>query len=335
MNTKNVDKKRNKRIEKFKKLCCAGQGELKAKLKCVLQSMGYKDVNDEDGFLYAKGEIPVLLVAHMDTVHKVSPVVISIEEKEGETILSSPFGIGGDDRCGIYMILEIVKDMKCSVLFTEDEEIGCVGATAFADTQYVKNLNVNYIIEFDRRGHNDAVFYDCDNPDFEDFVTSTGFFETDFGSCSDISVIAPASGVAAVNLSCGYYEEHRATEYVNFNQMEAVIKAAKDLIAIEVDEPFEYVETEYYDDYGYGRYFGRGDYNGYGYPYGSSRYGRYMQKYLICYQDYDGKEDGIIVEGVSEDDATLEFLKQNDTVPYGHIISVFGENQLEKMGLKF
>ena len=74
---------------------------------------------------------------------------------------------------------------KCHVLFCEDEEVGCVGAKKF--TRGSLRPQVNYIVELDRRGSNDAVFYRCDNPEFEDFITSFGF-ETAGGSRSDISV---------------------------------------------------------------------------------------------------------------------------------------------------
>ena len=244
------EKKKTKRIEKFKGLCNMEQKELKAKLRNILGAEGYRDVKNEDGFLYAKGSVPVLLIAHMDTVHKVLPTFFTLACSSGKTILSSPFGIGGDDRCGIYMILEIIRELKCSVLFCEDEEVGCVGARKFSDTDYVKELGVNYIVEFDRRGKNDAVFYQCANEKFEEFVTED-FFELNFGSCSDISYVAPAAGIAAVNLSCGYYNEHTKGEYVIFEEMETVIEEAKKLIRKEVAEPFEYIKKSYSYGYGY------------------------------------------------------------------------------------
>ena len=43
------------------------QMELKKRLKAELKSRGYP-VTDKPGYLYAEGTIPVLLVAHMDTV---------------------------------------------------------------------------------------------------------------------------------------------------------------------------------------------------------------------------------------------------------------------------
>ena len=69
----------------------------------------------------------------------------------------SPQGIGGDDRAGVYMILEIIKQANCHVLFCEDEEIGDIGAKKFVKSNMP--LPVYYIIELDRQRHNDAVYY--------------------------------------------------------------------------------------------------------------------------------------------------------------------------------
>lgn len=51
-------------------------------------------------FLLVRDEVPVLLVAHLDTVHE-SPVRTICTSQQGN-ILMSPQGIGGDDRCGVY-----------------------------------------------------------------------------------------------------------------------------------------------------------------------------------------------------------------------------------------
>lgn len=211
------------------------QPQLKKALAKELGCLGYEPVNKK-GFLYAEGTIPVLLTAHMDTVHKEPVREICISE-DGD-IWMSPQGIGGDDRCGVHMILDIIQSSHCSVLFCEDEEIGSVGAREFIKSGFIPK--VNYIIELDRHGDNDAVFYDCANDDFEEFVTSFGT-KTNIGSFSDISVIAPALGVAAVNLSCGYHNEHNRYETISISQMNRIIGVVREMLATET-KPFEYVE---------------------------------------------------------------------------------------------
>ena len=98
----------------FENICRKSQKKLKKYVKNKLMET-HEDVTIGDGFVYAQGKFPVLLVAHMDTVHENLPTTIV---HDGD-IISSPNGIGGDDRCGIYMILEIIKKYHCSVLFCE------------------------------------------------------------------------------------------------------------------------------------------------------------------------------------------------------------------------
>lgn len=213
------------------------QMELKKTLKAELKSRGYP-ITDKPGYLYAEGTIPVLLVAHMDTVHR-QPVEQICYSADG-AVAMSPQGIGGDDRCGVWMILQILRTTNCHVLFCEDEEVGCIGAKKFTGGSL--RPQVNYIVELDRRGNNDAVFYRCDNPEFEDFVTSFGF-ETAGGSCSDISYIAPYLETAAVNISCGYYCEHQRHEYIHLEEIELNADRVAQMVT-QRTEHFEYMERQ-------------------------------------------------------------------------------------------
>ena len=237
-------------INKFQSICRMTQADLKKYVAKELK-ITHNKVISEDGFVYAQGTFPVLLVAHLDTVHKSLPTHILYDDKNDS--LSSPQGIGGDARCGVYMILELIKKHHCSVLFCEDEEIGAIGAEKFINTALAKKLQFNYIIEFDRRGKNDAVFYDCDNELFEEFITEE-YYKTSFGSFSDISVLAPFLCCAAVNLSCGYYNAHTTNEYVILSEMQESINAASKILArTNEDDAFEYIEAKYqsFGDYGW------------------------------------------------------------------------------------
>ena len=173
----------------------------------------------KNSYILVRGEAPIMLVAHLDTVHK-TPVKHICKTQNGG-ILMSPQGIGGDDRCGVYALVTVYEQsaVKPWLLFTCDEEVGGVGASAFC-TRFQKGKlpkkeleSLKMLVEIDRKGRNDAVYYDCDNPEFEEYITSKGF-ETDWGSFSDISLLAPALGVAAVNLSSGYYNAHTQHEYI-------------------------------------------------------------------------------------------------------------------------
>ena len=216
------------------------QTTLKAYLELQLQSRGYPTVNKK-GFLYAEGQIPVLLVAHLDTVHRQKAEIICFSENN--RFVMSPQGIGGDDRCGVYMIMEILKVLPCHILFCEDEEVGGRGAKAFAKSNIFPA--VNYIIELDRRGSNDAVFYHCHNPEFTEFVLGFGFTEKG-GTFSDISVIAPHLKTAAVNISAGYFNEHREHEYIDMLAVEYNIERIIDMLKTET-EHFDYITGSDYE----------------------------------------------------------------------------------------
>lgn len=211
--------------------------------KCILRKGAY---------ILVKGEAPVMLVAHMDTVHKY-PVRDICMSADGD-ILMSPQGIGGDDRCGVYALASCYEKspVKPWLLFTCDEETGGGGAKMFATDYLAKRLpkvlkGIKVLIEIDRRGSDDAVYYDCDNLDLEEYITSKGFV-SEWGSYSDICDIAPAMGVAAVNLSSGYYNAHTEHEYIVRSELLNTIDRVCSIIsdACEADFPrYEYIERLY------------------------------------------------------------------------------------------
>lgn len=232
--------------------------KLKKTLRSEMVKLGYKEsiLHNKADFLYAEGNAPYMLVAHLDTVHTNLPSIICYS-KDGDYMMS-PQGIGGDDRCGVYIILELLAKLpfKPYVLFTMDEEIGGLGASAFVDYMISHDIpELKYIIEYDRKGGEDCVFYRCDNLDFVDFVEGFGFKEA-YGTFTDISIIAPEFGVAAVNLSSGYYNPHTEHEYVSFNDMHRIIEQSLKMLQTEC-QAFEYKEiakshsySNYYDKYG-------------------------------------------------------------------------------------
>ena len=206
-------------------------------------------LSKKKSFILVSGEVPIMLLAHLDTVHQ-HPVKQICKTADGN-ILMSPQGIGGDDRCGVYALVKIYEsaEKKPWLLFTCDEEIGGVGAREFCAQHHKGNLpkgvdGMKLLVELDRKGKNDAVYYNCANNDFEKYITSQGFV-TQHGSFSDISLVAPELGVAAVNLSSGYYNAHTEHEYINLKQLNAVIEKVVSMISDAAKDDFpryEYIE---------------------------------------------------------------------------------------------
>lgn len=239
----------------FLNVCRLTEMELKKYLHARLKEFFNPEtiVNDE-GFLYVKGNLPVLVTAHMDTVHVKQCKKFYVRKENKQHIVTSPNGIGGDDRCGIHMILKLLeKGYRPYVLFCEQEEIGGVGSNLFCQERNLirEIMECKYLIELDRTNGNDAVFYDCENPDFTDYICKTTGYKEAFGSFSDISHLSPACKVASVNLSCGYYKAHTTNEYVNIEEMNHTIEVVEKLFSdIENVEQFEYIERyEYFNRY--------------------------------------------------------------------------------------
>lgn len=295
-------------------LCKMSQLQLKKHLARKLFTT-YPEVIDQDGFLYAQGTFPVLLVAHLDTVHEKLPTEILYDSENN--LLTSPQGIGGDDRCGVYMVLEIIKHFNCSVLFCEDEEKLGVGADKFTEAKFTSSLDFNYIIEFDRKNSNDAVFYDCDNPDFEKFITEDGFYKSAWGSFSDISIVAPYLECAAVNLSCGYYNPHTTAEYINLTEMEHSIAATLNILARTTEaDKFEYIEapktatSSKWWEYDWGE---------------PETYAPEESYFSIIFTDEDGSEKIFTTPAFTETEALGLFMMEHPTRCFNDVLDSYEE----------
>lgn len=305
-------KERKRTIAILKKICKKSQRELKRYAGDLLAGVGY-DVDSADGYLFAtkEGGAPVLLVAHLDTVHSEGVKWVSITGAK----LSSPQGIGGDDRAGVFAVLELAKKHGCAVLLTEDEEIGCVGANKFTLSKHVDAVaeGVKFIIELDRRGDRDAVFYDCANDDFTRLILSTGYYKEAIGSYSDISVIAPYIGVAGVNLSIGYYNAHTLGEYIDADAVNRSILEASKLIDKAVKK-YEYVPRqlsarEWWKDY-------RALYED------APRGEAVDTEYYIEFMDEAYNYKTAIIDATSEDEAVGIFLRKYSTLCYDDIYNI-------------
>ena len=205
----------------------------------------YSNIISTNDYIIAEGNIPVALVAHMDTVGTLPPENIFYDSKK--KVMWSPELLGADDRAGIYAIINIIESGYLPrIIFTRDEEKGALGATALTlDERVCPFSSCNCIIQLDRRGDKDSVYYDCDNKEFTKYIDSFGFKEA-YGTFSDISELAPAWGIAAVNLSVGYENEHTVAEYLKVKSLESTIEKVKRILDKANEMPaFAYVEKKY------------------------------------------------------------------------------------------
>ena len=230
----------------IKKLCSLDDKKLRNLLIKYLYNMNYNPKVSGKA-IYAEGELPICLIAHMDTVFFHCPEEDDFYYDSRRKVLWSPNGSGFDDRAGIYAIIQILEaGYRPSIIFLDEEEKGGIGARELITIEPVCPFrDCKALIELDRANKNDSVYYGCDNIDFEKYINKYGFV-TDTGTFSDISIIAPAWEIAAVNLSIGYEDEHSRSERLHCNWCDQTIKK---VINIVKDSPnmmsYQYIPFNY------------------------------------------------------------------------------------------
>lgn len=168
------------------------------------------------------------VVAHVDQVHKycddfnvikVKDVFLAFNPTSGHQV-----GVGGDDKCGIYLTIRALQDFSaCKVVLFKNEEVGCKGSAA-CDISFFED--VSFIIQGDRKHNNN----DCINHTNGVSTTSKAFeeeakpvldahgYEFAKGSCTDIGeLVCRDVGCCTLNLACGYFGAHTASEIVRIS----------------------------------------------------------------------------------------------------------------------
>ena len=218
-------------INTFKTLCKAREQSILSVMSSFLKTK-YTNVERTPAYVLAEGNIPVALVAHADTVFKNPPKTFFYDQKC--MVLWSPEGMGADDRAGVYAIIKILEDWKDdlpTIIFTLGEEDYGVGAREIANMWPNQSTmkNLKYMIELDRQGYNDCVFYQCENNDFVNYIESFGFKKQP-GSYTDIYFPMDTWNTCGVNLSVGYYNEHSYYEILHPDELEETIDKVRKML---------------------------------------------------------------------------------------------------------
>lgn len=219
-------------IKRIKDLLQMNEKKIHTYAKSTLKRY-YKKVVATKDYIFAVGEQPVCLVAHLDTVLKQPPKRVFYDPVE--QVLFGNYGLGADDRAGAAAIIELLENGgRPSVLFTFGEETGGLGAYAFVEQYRKCPFNVNYFIEIDRRGRDNFVTYDCDNLEFDRYIKSFGW-KKQTGTFSDIDIICPAYEIAGCNIAAGYDNEHTLAEILHLDWLDKIINRVGRMIA---DSPY-------------------------------------------------------------------------------------------------
>jgi len=200
-----------------------------------------------------EGEYYPCIVAHMDTVHdaKEGIVVHSEKTKKNETKLYVTMkdsdakgeikeyyhGGAGDDRNGIWLVLEMLREFDTiKVIFTVQEEIGAIGADAIDQTFLA---DIGYYIEGDRKGSSDIItsYFGSSmvSDEFDEVIKKVGvlygYKESD-GLFTDVCTLYEMNEASAINISVGYYNAHTDQEYTILEELENALDYTKALVTL-------------------------------------------------------------------------------------------------------
>jgi len=206
-------------------------------LQKVLTQKGYNHYTDSHGNIYVtKGNSKHFpcFVAHTDTVHKVNLnlQVLQTESVEDGVMLTGidkktgkPSGIGGDDKCGVFACLKLLKELPfLKAAFFVSEETGCHGSRK-ANKDFFQD--VGYAIQFDAPenwmvtekcfgqtlfNRQSEFFESCDNVLTESM--SHGDLKYMVHPYTDVYALSNRFNFSCINISIGYYDYHTKNEYV-------------------------------------------------------------------------------------------------------------------------
>jgi len=206
-----------------------------------------------------EGEFYPMFISHTDTVHELVDEIIVKEKylirpftfgkdfgKDQVLCLKAydkddnPTGIGGDDKCGIYICLELLRQLdKVKVAFFVSEETGCHGSK-LVDKEFLKD--VGYCVQYDAPGDH-LISQSCFGTTLFDkegefFKLSLEAITKGFGNemmvqshpYTDIMMIKQLSDLSCINMSCGYYNMHTANEFVCIDDVKRAIEAGKNMV---------------------------------------------------------------------------------------------------------
>jgi hypothetical protein len=185
-----------------------------------------------------------MLCVHLDTINThYAPGEILPEDFEYDETLnvlgvnpnSKLSCLGGDDRAGVWIALQIINYMELTgnynynVGFFRDEEIGCIGSEAYLKSKdFIENTTC--YLGLDRKstqGTQEIALYGNDNQELIDVFTELGY-AVEMGSITDAAVLA-TDDVACLNLSVGYDNEHTKNEVLHLDCMFDTFAKIKDL----------------------------------------------------------------------------------------------------------
>ena len=223
------------------------EGEIK---RFVLDSL--KDVplfveEDEIGNLFitkgVAGRYPCI-AAHLDEIHSPCQRETVVEGDVIYTVdrLWNRVGCGADDKNGLWVIMNLLQSepvLKVALFVQEErngELAGCRGARV-CDLAFF--TDVKFVIECDRKGASDVVNIGkgdtclCDSSFIPAHLLQKYHYEMVRGGKTDVVELKMRGlEIPVCNISCGYYNAHKNSEYTKFSELQNCLEFVKDIIRL-------------------------------------------------------------------------------------------------------
>jgi len=211
-----------------------------------LKSLSVTVKQDTYGNIYVtkgKADLYPCIVAHIDTVH---PIIKDLSlHRTGDTVFAFDIakrqqtGIGGDDKVGVYMLLQALNDVSVlKAVFYRDEEIGTLGSKHSIEHHKSWYDNCAYILQADRKGNSDLInVMNGTNVCSEEFFGDISKYTSKYGykkargvSTDALALARGGIGISCINISCGYYAPHTDEEVVSVTDVNVAYNLMYDII---------------------------------------------------------------------------------------------------------
>ena len=191
-------------------------------------------IDDYGNIIVVKGKSNLYpcFSAHLDTVHVYNNGYKLFYQKEKDrTYLfagdndKKSVGIGGDDKCGIFACLYLLKRIdNIKIIFFSREETGGIGSSninldILNDCKFLASIDRwnghDFINQYSGQGTISKSFKKAIAPILKKYNYSynSGLFTDCF------NVMERGVNLSCFNVSCGYYSHHSSNEYVDLNEL--------------------------------------------------------------------------------------------------------------------
>lgn len=217
------------------------------------------EIDDYSNILVTKGTGTYpCFVAHLDTVHIYSQGFEVRMEKIGARNfmyavdrLGTRVGVGGDDKCGIFVCLQLLYALdNVKIVFFSQEESGGTGSenialSFFSDCNFIGGIDRWNGKDFINRYSSSHTISKAFNKTIKGTLRRFGYSYNSGLFTDAFNVMEREVGLSCFNVSCGYYQHHTSKEYVDLNELYNSLLLCIELSKIQGQFKFEIPKTPY------------------------------------------------------------------------------------------